>query len=182
MPATCLLQRIQQREATVGIIGLGYVGLPLVIAFYKAGFKVTGFDCDQRKVEMLAKGESYIRHIDLPDFAACCFTTDFSLLGQMDCVLICVPTPLNTNREPDMSFVFDTTRTIANNLHSGQLICLESTTYPGTTDTDMRRILEETGLTAGTDFFLAFSPEREDPNNKEFSLKTVPRSEERRVG
>jgi len=175
MPATCLLQRIQQREATVGIIGLGYVGLPLVIAFYKAGFKVTGFDCDQRKVEMLAKGESYIRHIDLPDFAACCFTTDFSLLGQMDCVLICVPTPLNTNREPDMSFVFDTTRTIANNLHSGQLICLESTTYPGTTDTDMRRILEETGLTAGTDFFLAFSPEREDPNNKEFSLKTVPK-------
>lgn len=176
MPATCLLQKIQQCEAEVGIIGLGYVGLPLVIAFYRAGFKVTGFDCDQRKVEMLAKGESYIRHIDLPDFAAACsFTTDFNLLKQMDCILICVPTPLNANREPDMSFVFDTTRTIAANLRSGQLVCLESTTYPGTTDCDMRKILEETGLIAGVDFFLAFSPEREDPNNKEFSLKTVPK-------
>lgn len=176
MPATSLLQRIQQRKATVGIIGLGYVGLPLLLAFYRTGFKVTGFDCDLRKVEMLANGESYISHINLPDFSASCrFTTDFGLLRDVDCILICVPTPLNANREPDMSFVFDTTRTIAANLQSGQLICLESTTYPGTTDTDMRRLLEETGLIAGTDFFLAFSPEREDPNNKDFSLQTVPK-------
>jgi len=176
MPASCLLQKIQHREAAVGIIGLGYVGLPLVIAFYRAGFRVTGFDCDQRKIEMLAKGESYIRHIDLPDVAAVySFTTDFSLLHQMDCILTCVPTPLNANREPDMSFVFATTQTIAANLRPGQLICLESTTYPGATDTDMRRILKETGLAAGVDFFLAFSPEREDPNNKDFSLKTVPK-------
>lgn len=179
MPTT-LLQKIKSKNAHIGIIGLGYVGLPLVIAFYKVGFKVTGFDCDQRKVEMLARGESYIRHIDLPDFAASpqeTFqpTTDFSLLHQMDCILVCVPTPLNANREPDMSFVFDTTRAIARYLRPGQLICLESTTYPGTTDTDMRLILEEAGLAAGRDFHLAFSPEREDPNNKDFSLHSVPK-------
>lgn len=179
MPNT-LLQKIQSRHAQIGVIGLGYVGLPLVIAFHKAGFRVTGFDLDQRKVDMLAAGTSYIKHIELPDFGATPYATfqptgDFSLLKQMDCILICVPTPLNTNREPDMSFVFDTTRTIAANLQSGQLICLESTTYPGTTDTDMRLILEETGLKAGLDFYLAFSPEREDPNNRDFSLKTVPK-------
>lgn len=175
-----LIYKIEQREASIGIIGLGYVGLPLVLAFYKAGFNVTGFDCDQRKVEMLAAGKSYIKHISLPDFSACpnpSFhpTADFTHLKQMDCILICVPTPLNVNREPDMSFVFDTTRIIAANLQPGQLICLESTTYPGTTDTDMRLILEETGLVAGRDFYLVFSPEREDPNNKDFSLKTVPK-------
>lgn len=175
-----LLQKIQSKQAQIGIIGLGYVGLPLVIAFHKAGFRVTGFDLDQRKVELLAAGTSYIKHIQLPDFAASPQigfqpTTDFSLLQQVDCLLICVPTPLNANREPDMSFVFDTTRTIAANLQPGQLICLESTTYPGTTDADMRLILEQTGLVAGRDFHLAFSPEREDPNNKDFSLHTVPK-------
>lgn len=175
-----LLQKIQSKKAQIGVIGLGYVGLPLVIAFNKAGFRVTGFDLDQRKVELLAGGASYIKHIQLPDFAATPHatfqpTTDFSLLQRMDCILICVPTPLNANREPDMSFVLDTTRTIAANLQPAQLICLESTTYPGTTDTDMRLILEETGLAAGHDFHLAFSPEREDPNNKDFSLHTVPK-------
>lgn len=175
-----LLQKIYSRQAQVGVIGLGYVGLPLIIAFHKAGFRVTGFDLDQRKVDLLAAGVSYIKHIELPDFnesstASFQPTTDFSMLQQMDCILICVPTPLNTNREPDMSFVFDTARTITINLQPGQLVCLESTTYPGTTDCDMRNILEETGLVAGVDFFLAFSPEREDPNNKDFSLKTVPK-------
>lgn len=175
-----LLHKIQSRHAQIGVIGLGYVGLPLVIAFHKAGFRVTGFDLDQRKVDLLAAGTSYIKHIQLPDFSATPHvtfhpTTDFSQLKQMDCILICVPTPLNANREPDMSFVFDTTCTIAANLKPDQLICLESTTYPGTTDTDMRLILEETGLVAGRDFYLAFSPEREDPNNKDFSLRSVPK-------
>lgn len=175
-----LLSKIQSRDARIGVIGLGYVGLPLVIAFYKAGFHVTGFDLDHRKIEKLILGESYIKHITLPDFNAkssASFrpTTDFSQLQQMDCILICVPTPLNVNREPDMSFVFDTTRTIAKYLRPAQLICLESTTYPGTTDTDMRLILEGTGLNAGIDFYLAFSPEREDPNNKDFSLASVPK-------
>ena len=129
---------------------------------------------------MLNKGESYIKHITLPDFSApskASFhpATDFSLLREMDCILVCVPTPLNANREPDMSYVFATTRTIASNLKPGQLVCLESTTYPGTTDTDMRAILEENGLQAGKDFYLAFSPEREDPNNKDYTLSTVPK-------
>lgn len=174
------ISKIASRDARIGVIGIGYVGLPLVIAFYKAGFHVTGFDVDQRKVEQLAQGISYIKHISLPDFSTSSKasfhpTTDFTLLREMDCILVCVPTPLNANREPDMSYVFATTRTIASNLKSGQLVCLESTTYPGTTDTDMRAILEETGLHAGKDFYLAFSPEREDPNNKDFSLSTVPK-------
>lgn len=177
---TSLLHKINSRQAHIGIIGLGYVGLPLAIAFFKAHFKVTGFDLDRRKIEALTKGESYIRHIALPNFGASLpesfnATNNFELLQQMDCILICVPTPLNVNREPDMSFVFSTTRTIAKHLRKGQLICLESTTYPGTTDSDLRQILEDTNLKAGRDFYLAFSPEREDPNNKDFSLATVPK-------
>lgn len=174
------IDKISSRQARIGIIGLGYVGLPLVIAFYNAGFHVTGFDVDLRKIAMLEKGESYIKHITLPDFgfgknSRFNATADFSLLKETDCILVCVPTPLNTNREPDMSFVFDTTHSISDYLQQGQLICLESTTYPGTTDTDMRMILEKNGLKAGVDFHLAFSPEREDPNNKDFSLTTVPK-------
>lgn len=175
-----LLEQIPARRARIGIIGLGYVGLPLVIAFYEAGFQVIGFDVDQWKVAQLLDGRSYIKHVALPDFssggnASFLPTSDFSLLADVNCILICVPTPLNANREPDMSFVFETTRAIAAHLRPGQLICLESTTYPGTTDTDMRLILESTGLKAGIDFHLAFSPEREDPNNKQFSLRTVPK-------
>jgi UDP-N-acetyl-D-glucosamine dehydrogenase len=174
-----LLKRIKAKKATIGIMGLGYVGLPLAIEFCKAGFPVTGFDLDARKIAFLKEGKSYIEHIDsaligqhLGLFRA---TDDFSKLSAMDCILICVPTPLNRNREPDMTYVFDTTRTIARHLRKEQLIILESTTYPGTTDQDMRAILEHGGLKAGKDFYLAFSPEREDPNNKEFSLKTVPK-------
>lgn len=181
-----LLSRINSKTATIGVIGLGYVGLPLVIEFCKAGFTVTGFDIDPHKVASLKKGKSYIKHIDITSLQACkpaslssvgrfVPTTDFSQLSVMDCVLICVPTPLNKNREPDMSYVFNTTKTIAQYLRKGQLIILESTTYPGTTDEDMRAILEQTRLKAGVDFYLAFSPEREDPNNKDFSLKTVPK-------
>jgi len=174
-----LVEKINRKEARVGIIGLGYVGLPLVIEFCRAGFPVTGFDVDPEKTAMLSRGESYIKHIAsgrIRPFAHLLVaTTDFSQLADMDCIIICVPTPLNRNREPDMSYVFNTTKTIAKYLRKGQLVALESTTYPGTTDEDMKAILEDTGLSAGVDFYLAFSPEREDPNNKDFSTSTIPK-------
>ncbi|MCM2356991.1 MAG: nucleotide sugar dehydrogenase [Geobacteraceae bacterium] len=175
-----LLEKITSKTAAVGVIGLGYVGLPLVMEFCRAGFTVTGFDSDLKKIEMLGERKSYIRHIDLSiltDEEAARFhaTSDFPLLSGMDCILICVPTPLNRNREPDMSYVFNTTRTIAEHLRKDQLIVLESTTYPGTTDEDMRNILEGKGLAAGKDFHLAFSPEREDPSNPDFSLGKIPK-------
>ena len=174
-----LKEKIEKKQAKIGVIGLGYVGLPLIIEFVKAGFEVNGFDIDESKVNSLKAGKSYIKHISsdsvkliLGRFEP---TTDFSKLSDMDAIVICVPTPLNKNREPDMSYVFDTTRSIAKYLRRGQLISLESTTYPGTTDEDVRGILEETGLKAGTDFYLAFSPEREDPNNKDFHTSTIPK-------
>ncbi|MEO5358720.1 MAG: nucleotide sugar dehydrogenase [Nitrospirae bacterium YQR-1] len=174
-----LLEKIKTRQARVGIIGLGYVGLPLVIEFCRAGFKVTGFDVDPKKVEILKAGRSYIKHIPqqtiteiMPAFSP---YADFSLLAQMDCILICVPTPLNKYREPDLSYVFKTSEEIAKKLKKGQLIVLESTTYPGTTDEDMRAILEKSGLKAGEDFYLAYSPEREDPNNETHSTATIPK-------
>jgi UDP-N-acetyl-D-glucosamine dehydrogenase len=176
-----LIEAISKRTAAIGVIGLGYVGLPLIIEFHKQGFPVTGFDIDSKKVNLLNEGKGYIKHIDVSPlmegqsggkFTA---TTDFSILAKMDCILICVPTPLNKNREPDMSYVFHTTQTVADHQRAGQLIILESTTYPGTTDEDMRKILEEKGLKAGKDFYLAFSPEREDPNNGTFNLRTTPK-------
>jgi UDP-N-acetyl-D-glucosamine dehydrogenase len=174
-----LISKIEDRTARVGVIGLGYVGLPLVIEFCKVGFQVTGFDVDAKKVELLEQGKSYIKHIDSERIAGCeprfSPTTDFSRLSEMDCIVICVPTPLNKYREPDMRYVFDTAKTITQHVRKGQLIALESTTYPGTTDQDMREIIETSGLKAGRDFYLAFSPEREDPNNKEFSTSTIPK-------
>ncbi|MBF0464945.1 MAG: nucleotide sugar dehydrogenase [Nitrospirae bacterium] len=174
-----LIEKIKTREAKVGIIGLGYVGLPLVAEFCRAGFKVTGFDIDPNKVALLKAGKSYIKHIPeqkiseiLPNFSP---STDFSLLNQMDCILICVPTPLNKYREPDLTYVFKTSEAISKELRRGQLIVLESTTYPGTTDEDMRAILEKSGLKAGEDFYLAYSPEREDPNNETHSTSTIPK-------
>jgi len=179
--AVRLIGKVRERKASIGIIGLGYVGLPLVREFHKAGFNVTGFDVDPQKVDMLNKGKSYIRHITsetiknlIADgrFKA---ATDFTNLKDIDCIIICVPTPLNKHREPDLSFVFNTTRSIAGHLRKGQLIILESTTYPGTTDEDMRKILEGTGLKAGKDFYLAYSPEREDPANKDFITSKIPK-------
>jgi UDP-N-acetyl-D-glucosamine dehydrogenase len=174
-----LREKIGKKEAQIGIIGLGYVGLPLVMEFCRAGFRVTGFDVDPAKVKVLKEGGSYINHIEPERIRECgtAFTptADFSMLARMDCVIVCVPTPLNKNREPDMKFVFDTGRTIAGHLRKGQLVVLESTTYPGTTDADLREILEDSGLKAGVDFFLAFSPEREDPNNKYFSTGSIPK-------
>lgn len=179
-----LTEKIRSRKARVGIIGLGYVGLPLVLNFRKAGFSVTGFDIDKNKIDCLKKGRSYIKYIDVSPLAAkgkspaggsFKATDDFANLSKMDCIVICVPTPLNKYREPDLSYVFNTTRTVAQYLRKGQLVILESTTYPGTTDTDMRAILEKTGLKAGSDFHLAFSPEREDPNNKDFKMGNIPK-------
>ncbi len=176
-----LLEKIQKNEAKVGVIGLGYVGLPLVIHFVKAGFDTTGFDVDIEKVKHLHAGKSYIKHIPSADVATLKksegfdATTDFSKLKKMDCIIICVPTPLGKHHEADLSYVLNTTDMIAKYLRKGQLIVLESTTYPGTTDQDMRKILEKTGLKAGKDFHLAFSPEREDPNNKHFSTGTIPK-------
>ncbi len=167
---------------TVGVVGLGYVGLPLVLTFSARGFRVIGFDVDDHKVDALMAGESYIRHISADDidklvkgerFLA---TTDYALISRCDAVLLCVPTPLNKHREPDMSFVVATTKAIAPHLRAGQLIVLESTTYPGTTGELMRPLLEEpSGLTAGEDFWLAYSPEREDPGNPNFDTSTIPK-------
>ncbi|WP_297213241.1 MULTISPECIES: nucleotide sugar dehydrogenase [Thermodesulfovibrio] len=174
-----LIDKIKSRDAKIALIGLGYVGLPLVIEFCKAGFKVIGLDIDEEKIKVLKEGKSYIKHINsdkikeiLPRFEP---STDFSKLTEADCILICVPTPLNRHREPDMSYVFNTSKTIAQYLRKGQLIVLESTTYPGTTDEDMRAILEDTGLKAGEDFYLAYSPEREDPGNIEYSTSKIPK-------
>ncbi len=175
------IDRIRKRSARIGIIGLGYVGLPLVREFVRARFHVTGFDTDPRKVKLLREGGTYIEHIPAKNIAEMnrtgrfVSTNDFFRLRDMDCILICVPTPLNQHREPDLGYVFETARTIAKYLQKNQLIVLESTTYPGTTDEDLRRILEDSGLRAGTDFFLAYSPEREDPGNKDFSAATIPK-------
>lgn len=176
-----LLDSIRNKSARVGIIGLGYVGLPLVHAFTRAGFRVTGFDIDPEKVRRLIAGESYIGHIPSTLvrelLAQGCFTptTDFDRLRDVDAIVICVPTPLTENREPDLTAVRNTADAIARRLRPGQLVVLESTTYPGTTDDVMRPILERSGLKAGTDFSLAFSPEREDPGNPKFSASTIPK-------
>ncbi len=176
-----LLDRILQLEATVGIIGMGYVGLPLMLAFVERGFKVMGFDVDEAKIRKLQAGESYIKHIAGGRLPAAVSsgrfegTTDFGRLGEADAIVICVPTPLTPQRQPDMTYVESSARLICDALRPGQLVILESTTYPGTTDELVKNILEESGLTCGTDFFLAFSPEREDPGNKDFGTTTIPK-------
>lgn len=176
-----LKQKIDTRTASVGIIGLGYVGLPLARAFAAAGFVVHGFDVDQSKIDQLHRGESYLKQIpgdwileriDAGKFQA---TTDFRSLRQMHAIIICVPTPISRNREPDLSYIEKTAHEIRQHLDRGQLIVLESTTFPGTTEEIVQPILEESGLEAGRDFFLAFSPEREDPGNREFGTQNIPK-------
>jgi UDP-N-acetyl-D-glucosamine dehydrogenase len=176
-----LEEKIAARSAVIGIIGLGYVGLPLALAFVEGGFPVLGFDIDPGKVERLSAGDCYIRHLDGGRVAAAratgrlqC-TSDFARLGEPDAVLICVPTPLTAQREPDMSHVVDSARQVKACLRAGQLVVLESTTYPGTTDELVKGVLEETGLRCGVDFFLAFSPEREDPGNKSYGTTNTPK-------
>ena len=179
-PRARLLESIRSRQARVGIIGLGYVGLPLARAFAHAGYRVLGFDVDRTKVQRLTRGESYIGH--LPDEAVEEMrrlrfepTADFDRLGEADAILICVPTPLTQAREPDLSYVTRSAKAAAAQLRSGQLVILESTTYPSTTRNLVLPILERGGLKAGEDFFLAFSPEREDPGNVNFSVSTIPK-------
>jgi UDP-N-acetyl-D-glucosamine dehydrogenase len=176
-----LLQRFRTRKARIGIIGLGYVGLPLALTAAKAGFTVLGFDINPSYVERLSQGKSTIKHIPAAAVAEAVSaqrlgaTTDFSRLGEPDALLICVPTPLTKHREPDLSYVETTARAIAARLRPGQLVVLESTTYPGTTDEVLKPLFEATGLTSGKDFFLAFSPEREDPGNPDFGTSTIPK-------
>jgi UDP-N-acetyl-D-glucosamine dehydrogenase len=176
-----LLERIRRREAKVGVVGLGYVGLPLGIAFAEAGFPVTGLDVDTRKIDKIGKGESYIKHIPSEPIRTLTTdgrfkaTNDFAKCGELDCVIICVPTPLTSAREPDMSFIISATEAVAPYVRPGQLFVLESSTYPGTTEEVMKPILERGGLKAGKDFHLAFSPEREDPGNAKFNTKTIPK-------
>jgi len=176
------LQKIKEKKAHIGIIGLGYVGLPLAIEFCKTGFQVTGLDIDQKKIDLLSQGESYIKHISgekikhLNKEGKFKGSTNHTLIRHLDCILICVPTPLNKNREPDMSYVISTAQKIAPHIVKNQLIVLESTTFPGTTLEVLIPELEAgSGLKANKDIFVAYSPEREDPNNKKYSIATTPK-------
>ncbi len=176
-----LIQRIEDKDIVVGVIGLGYVGLPLVREFCKQKFRVVGFDIDQVKVDALNSGQSYIQHIPADLIARLVeegrfrATSEFGELGEVDAIIICVPTPLTPTREPDLTAVLSTMRAVAANLRPGHLVILESTTYPGTTDEECRPILEAGGLTCGRDFYLAFSPEREDPGNPVYSAGKIPK-------
>lgn len=176
-----LLSKIKKDEAIIGIIGLGYVGLPLALAFTGKRFKVLGFDIDAKKIKALENGECYISHIEAARVKQAVkskklsATADFSRLGEPDIIIICVPTPLTPQRDPDMSYIIKTTGQIKKCLRAGQLIVLESTTYPGTTEELVKNILEETGIICGRDFYLAFSPEREDPGNKMFFTTNIPK-------
>jgi UDP-N-acetyl-D-glucosamine dehydrogenase len=178
---TPLHQSIAKKTAKVGVVGLGYVGLPLIRSFHRAGFPTLGFDVDAEKVSRLKAGQSYIKHIPatwISEWLASGRfepTADMSRLGEADCILICVPTPLNDSRDPDLSYVAGTAEQIAKTLRANQLIVLESTTYPGTTRDVVKPILEATGLKAGRDFFLAYSPEREDPGNPDFTANAIPK-------
>mgnify|MGYP001382653134 CR=1 FL=1 len=176
------LKKIRERNYTVGVVGLGYVGLPLLWTFHKQGFPVLGFDIDQAKIDCLKEGTPYIKHLGeemmgvLSRSERCDATTDFERLSEADAILMCVPTPLDSHREPDMRFVEQTSHTVADNLRRGQLVILESTTWPGTTEELIIPILEkESGLSVGSDFFVAYSPEREDPGNADFNTAGIPK-------
>ena len=176
-----LLARIEDRSCLIGIVGLGYVGLPLALAAGRAGFRVLGFDINAERVAQLNRGESFVRHIPTDAINAAArdgrfrATDDFARLGEPDAILIAVPTPLTRQREPDTSFIEKTARAIAARLRPGQLVVLDSTTWPGTTRELVKPILEAGGLRSGADFFLAFSPEREDPGNADYQTSTIPK-------
>lgn len=176
-----VLESIEQKTIKIGVVGLGYVGLPLIDAFVTQGFNAIGFDVDPAKIDALNSGESYIAHISNETIEAWRSknqfeaTLDLTRLSEADAILICVPTPLSDSRDPDLRYVEATTREIAKHLRPGQLIVLESTTYPGTTKDVLLPILNESGLTVGKDFFLAYSPEREDPGNAVYSANTIPK-------
>lgn len=176
-----ILQKIENKKLTVGVIGLGYVGLPLLLCFAEKGFKSIGFDIDETKINALQSSQSYIKHISQERIASAVqsklfhTTTDFSKISECDAILIAVPTPLNKNREPEMLYITSTCEVMFPFIKKGQAIVLESTTYPGTTDEVMIPILEKSGLKANQDFYIGFSPEREDPNNKDYRTETIPK-------
>src|SRR6266481_7742008 len=178
-----LLDKILAKNAVIGICGLGYVGLPLALTFAEKGFPVIGLDIDRRKIDAIEQGHSYIKHIASDRIARATTaekpfsaTMDFRKAAKADALIMCVPTPLNANREPDMTYIENTARAIGPYVRSGQLVVLESSTYPGTTEEVVKPILEKlSGLRAGIDFFLAFSPEREDPGNPSFNTATIPK-------
>jgi UDP-N-acetyl-D-glucosamine dehydrogenase len=175
-----LKSRIQNRDACIAVIGLGYVGLPLVIRFSEEGFRVIGFDIDEEKIEKLNKGESYLRHISADAVEAVAnngfsATSDWKRISDCDVILICVPTPLGSNKEPDLQYIRGTLDSIKPHLRAGQLLILESTSYPGTTEEELVPVAEERGFIIGEDFFVGFSPEREDPGNTTFTIKEIPK-------
>ncbi len=175
-----LLKKIESRKAVVGIVGMGYVGLPLMLRFSEVGCRVLGFDIDKAKVDSLNAGKSYIEHIKAAHIARARkagfeATADFSRAGEADALILCVPTPLNKYREPDLSFIIKTTESLVPHLRKGQVVSLESTTYPGTTDEELKPRIESRGFKVGKDIFLVFSPEREDPGNPDFTTRTIPK-------
>ncbi|MDQ5850304.1 MAG: NAD(P)-binding domain-containing protein, partial [Pseudomonadota bacterium] len=175
-----LIRRLDARSATIGILGLGYVGLPLSLRFAEVGYRVIGMDIDPQKVEQLTRGGSYILHIPPASVAAARSkrfeaTADYSRAKECDALIICVPTPLNRFREPDLSFVIGTIESLTPHLRSGQIISLESTTYPGTTEEELRTRVESRGFAVGSEVFVCFSPEREDPGNSKFVTRNIPK-------
>jgi len=176
-----LIKKLQDKSAIIGIVGLGYVGLPLMLRYVEVGFHVIGFDIDKGKVTTLNSGESYINHISsdrikqVVDDNMFSAITDFARAREADALIICVPTPLNKHREPDLSFVIETTESLAPHMRGGQVVSLESTTYPGTTDEEIKPIIERRGLIVGRDIFLVYSPEREDPGNPDFYTEKIPK-------
>jgi UDP-N-acetyl-D-glucosamine dehydrogenase len=175
-----LIQKLKEKKAIIGVVGLGYVGLPLTIRYSEVGYKVIGFDIDPNKVDLLKKGKSYIEHIPSQSIQSAIdqgfeATVDFSRVSEADALILCVPTPLNQYREPDLSFVLNTTDALVPHLRPGQVLSLESTTYPGTTDEELLPRVQSAGLKVGENAFLVFSPEREDPGNPNFSTRTIPK-------
>ena len=175
-----LIERFRSKTATIGVVGLGYVGLPLILRFSQVGFRVLGFDIDPSKVEKLRDGKSYIERITEATIGEMVarpsdFTTDFSRASEADALIICVPTPLDEHREPDLSYVINTTEELLPHLRKGQVLALESTTYPGTTDEELLPRIQRAGMTVGEDYFLVYSPEREDPGNASYSTQTIPK-------
>ena len=175
-----LIEKLNNKKAVIGILGLGYVGLPLMLRYAEVGYKVLGIDIDQNKVDALNTGQSYIEHISsdkIVDSLKLGFeaTADFSRVAEVDTLILCVPTPLNKYREPDLSYVTDTTDAVLPFLRKGHVLSLESTTYPGTTEEELFPRMESTGLKVGEDVFLVYSPEREDPGNSDFTTRTIPK-------
>jgi UDP-N-acetyl-D-glucosamine dehydrogenase len=175
------LEKIKSKQAIIAVVGLGYVGLPLAQAFCRQGVKIIGFDIDQEKIDIIEENQSYIKHIaddtikEMRADGLFNVTSDFAKIADVDVIIICVPTPLSKHREPDLGPVLNTGRSIAPHLQKGQLVVLESSTYPGTTDSELAGVLEQSGLKKDEDFYLAYSPEREDPGNESFSTSTIPK-------